>query len=299
MSSMHRTVSLGCADARSITLSRSRVDEFVRKARWQVRSNDPRLRRARCLDGRYMPGAGVIAMPGADVGLLAIAHAAAPVVGEMLGRKSSAEEIAQAVLDAVGGPANFSYHTDRAFSGSGPRRVLGCGYCRLLFEQGKSFAPAALENWQLALLLDMLEGLHKEHVKPDVVRGGHDEAAVLVVRNVHDLHDCIPLSADDIARAPSLWVLDNYAVLRGIGRKRAFILQCDLFEARISTLAGAWMNLSGGKADARDSIEPMLQDIGAVHVARSLDHLAPGLPRYDVFLDVDTGEALVQPCAWS
>lgn len=79
MSSMHRTVSLGGDEARSITLSRSRVDAFVRKARWQVRGNDRRLRGARRLDGRYVPGAGVIAMPGADVGLLAIAHAAAPL----------------------------------------------------------------------------------------------------------------------------------------------------------------------------------------------------------------------------
>ena len=33
--------------------------------------------------------------------------------------------------------------------------------------------------------------LEREHVKPDVLRGGHDELAVLQVQNVHDLADSI------------------------------------------------------------------------------------------------------------
>src|SRR5438045_607761 len=54
------------------TLTSKQVAEFAAKARWQVHCDDTRAHRARCLDGRYKPGAGVIAMPGADVGVLAL-----------------------------------------------------------------------------------------------------------------------------------------------------------------------------------------------------------------------------------
>jgi hypothetical protein len=44
-------------------LTSKQVEEFAGKARWQVHCDDTRAHRARCLDGRYKPGAGVIAMP--------------------------------------------------------------------------------------------------------------------------------------------------------------------------------------------------------------------------------------------
>jgi hypothetical protein len=34
----------------------------------------------------------------------------------------------------------------------------------------------------------------------------------------------------------------------------------------------------------------MLEDIAELHVRRTLEHLAPGLPVYDIFIDVDSGE---------
>jgi hypothetical protein len=50
----------GKADVLSTALSYRQVEEFARKVRWEVRCDDPRAHRSRCLDGRYKPGAGVI-----------------------------------------------------------------------------------------------------------------------------------------------------------------------------------------------------------------------------------------------
>src|SRR6185436_18347834 len=91
----------------------AQVEEFARKARWQVHCDDMRAHRARCLDGRYKPGAGVIAMPGADIGVLACALIVAKWFAKRFDRTIAADDLREVVCGVVGGMPNFSYHTDR------------------------------------------------------------------------------------------------------------------------------------------------------------------------------------------
>lgn len=190
----------------------------------------------------------------------------------------------------VGGASNFSYHTDRMSLSNPTDRYDGCSYCRLLKTRPKLFSPYALNVDQLATLNHILEGLEREHVKPDVLRGGHDEMAVLQVQNVHDLTNCVPLGPGEIRRAKKLWVLDNYAVLRGVGRRRTFVYQRDLAEARISALADALGRSIKADADLLDRLQILLPKIAAIHVRRTLRQLARDLPVYNVFIDAETGE---------
>jgi hypothetical protein len=271
-------------------LSSKEVEEFARKARWQVHSDDTRAHRARCLDGRYKPGAGVIAMPGADVGVLAIALAAGRWLEERFSKSVGAEELRHAVFGVVGGMGNFSYHTDRASLAVGTERYFGCSYCRLLSVEPALFQPHALDCAQLVRLRQTLEGLERERIRPDILRGGHDEAAVLFVRNVHDLVNAKPLSPEDIRQARKVWVLDNCAVLRGAGRRRAFVYQRDLAETRLSALADALARAIGAGASRADEVRQKVREIGAAHVRRALQHLAGDLPFYEVLIDVESGE---------
>ena len=114
--------------------------------------------------------------------------------------------------------------------------------------------------------------------------------AVLLVQNVRNVVDCVPLGPDELRRARKLWVLDNYAVLRGIGRRRTFVYQRDLAEARFLALADALGNSVRAGADLRAELRDLLQDIAAVHISRTLRQLARGLPAYNVFIDAVTGE---------
>lgn len=272
------------------TLTAKQVEEFAAKARWQVHCDDTRARRARCLDGRYKPGAGVIAMPGADVGVLALGLMAASWIYGKTGKEMVMEEVRQTIFGVVGGAANFSYHTDRLSLSGSTERYDGCSYCRLLSTHPKLFAPYALDVGQLATLHHTLEGLEREHVKPDVLRGGHDEMAVLLVQNVRNIVDCVPLGPDEIRRSRKLWVLDNYAVLRGVGRRRTFVYQRDLAEARILALADALGSSVKADADLLDRLRVLLQNIAAVHISRTLRQLARGLPAYNVYIDAVTGD---------
>jgi hypothetical protein len=284
-----RTANVPSTDA-SRPLTARQIYEFANKARWEVRCDDPRAHRSRCLDGRYKPGAGIIAMPGADAGLLAIGLLGAQWTTRMHGQAIEPHELCELVLDVVGGKQNFSYHTDRVALAGDEHRYDGCSYCRLLATSPELFAPYALQPLQLVILQEMLGLLEQDHVKPDILRGGHDECAVLVAQNVRSLSRGEPLSSDDIRRARKLWVLDNYAVLRGTGRRRAFVYQRDLAQSRIDALAEALaqtLRLGGQESNA---LRGMLEDIAELHVRRTLEHLAPGLPVYDIFIDVDSGE---------
>jgi len=275
-------------------LTFKQVDEFARKARWQVRCDDARAHRARCLDGRYKPGAGVIAIPGADTGVLAIALAGVASFSAHGSRTIDAEQLAEIVFGVVGGMPNFSYHTDRPSLAEGPDRYAGCSYCRLLVNDPALFAPYSLDAIQLMKLRQTLRGLEREHIKPDILRGGHDEGAVLFVQNVHNLANCEMLSPDEIRRSQKLWVLDNYAVLRGVGRRRAFVYQRDLAENRISELAGALAKAINADTRLSALVRGLLQDIGNLHVSRALKHLAGDLPFYNVFIDAQSG-AVAKP----
>jgi hypothetical protein len=229
-------------------------------------------------------------MPGADIGVLACALIVAKWFAKRFDRTIAADDLREVVFGVVGGMPNFSYHTDRPSLTTGSDRYQGCSYCRLLATQSASFRPYDLDGNQLAALQQTLEGLEGMYVKPDVLRGGHDEVAVLFIRNVHDLRNCEPLSFDEIRRAPKFWVLDNYAVLRGTGRRRAFVYQRDLAETRLARLASGLAKSLGLSASRTAELRKIVGDVGTLHVHRALQHLARGLPFYNILIDVRSGE---------
>jgi hypothetical protein len=280
----------GKADVLNTALTYRQVEEFARKARWEVRCDDPRAHRSRCLDGRYKPGAGVIAMPGADAGLLAIGLAAMREMHSRCGSVMSRAELTNITLHVVGGKQNFSYHTDRTSLAHHESRLDGCSHCRLLACRPGLFAPYSLDSSEIDALQTTLTWLESEHVKPDILRGNHDECAVLIVQNVHNLTRCEPLTAAEIRHARRLWVLDNYAVLRGAGRKRAFVFQRDLARARIDVLAAGLAMAFQPNTGALTDMGDLMDQIAEVHFTRTLKHLASHLPFYNIFIDAHTGE---------
>jgi hypothetical protein len=271
-------------------LTQVQVKEFALKARWEVRHGDYRARRSRCLDGRYKPGAGVIAMPGADAGLLAIAMVATQLTPSYGGARLSIEELNSVVFEAVGGKHNFSYHTDRVSFAGDQTRFDGCSHCRLLATRPKLFEAYALTARRVAMLRETLTALEGEHVKPDILRGGHDEGAVLVARNVRDLHSCEPLGPDELRRTARLWVLDNYAVLKHVGRRRAFVYQRDLVECRTDDLAAGLTCALSLDSEAAENMRRVLRRIAEAHFYSTIRHLAPRLPFYNVFIEARTGD---------
>jgi hypothetical protein len=273
---------------RALTLKQ--IEEFASKARWEVRQEDMRANRSRCMDGRYKPGAGVIAMPGADAGLLAIGLVAAQRIAKRFGETIPDQELCEIVFGAIGGRNNFSYHTDRMSFAGDQNRFDGCSYCRLLTDRPRLFKPYTLEERQLAILQAMLNVLEAEHVKPDILRGGHDECAVLVVQNVRSLSNYDAIAPDELRRLKKLWVLDNYAVLRGLGRKRAFVFQRDLAQARIDAVASGLAQTLRPSLEASDEVRALVEDIAAVHFRRALEQLASDLPFYNIFIDAKTGD---------
>jgi hypothetical protein len=276
--------------SRAITLTARQVHEFACKARWEVHCEDTRANRSRCLDGRYKPGAGVIAMPGADAGLLAIGLIGARWIADTCGRAIDDNDLTALVLRVVGGKPNFSFHTDRASLAIDAHRLDGCSYCRLLATSPDLFEPYPLDNGQVAALGGTLASLELEHVKPDILRGGHDECVVLIAHNVRSLATCEPLSSEEIDRSRRLWVLDNYAVLRGTGRRRAFVYQEDLAQWRVDALADALARSLALAPAEGQAVRGLLQEVGELHASRTLAHLAPALPVYDIFIDARTGE---------
>lgn len=290
-------------------LSQEEAESFVKRG---LRPAKPEEMHARCVDGRYEPGAGVISMAGGDLGLLAVGYAAMDTLSGR-GISISRDTMKDAVLKVIGGGdrgkgiEKFHYHTDEesiqrnGTDGSKDKqgeRFFGCGHCKRLLTGDGYYLNETLKGY----LRSDLDEIDRAGTKPYPLKGGHHdhrERAVFVVQRVRDLHapnigaDENLLSFEEGAQYKP-YVLDSQVhVLNENARSQAFVYNRGAVNLRLRALAETLVNeLDPGNPipEVTESVYNILKEVEQVHLGNTVGALAAGLPVYDVFVDPKSGE---------
>jgi len=151
-------------------LDKKQIFQLVLENKYQVEEKDRFL--SRCIDGRYKnsPNLPALAIPGADLGELAMILAASNSFGFQVDREKAFESL----VEVVGGVKKFAYHTDSHHGGL----ALGCGHFGQI---KKDIASYNLNEDDLDFLNKKLKFLDEKKVPQVVLEGEHNEAAVIFV----------------------------------------------------------------------------------------------------------------------
>jgi hypothetical protein len=238
------------------TMTEEVAAEFVRSAAYEAEEAPL----ACCVDGRYATGdRAAAAAPGADAGKMLEAFAALRDLGISIDDSLRAE-ILSAVVDSVGGPGKFRFHTDHhaaeALGDKPPVESVarGCGHVRLASEDPSSYHLSAED---MTAIFERLADLKSGE---EVLHGAHAESAVLVVND------------------------PKKGLAHQTDGKQAFVYHAGWDNARLHTLAQKLGEIGAIKAAnvTAEQIEEMLISIAALQRNLTLAKLAKGLPIYEV-----------------
>ena len=245
---------------KKIKLNSSQIQRLLKENCYQVDEKNKFL--SRCIDGRYrnsfeLPA---LALPGADLGQLALIIACA----NDFGLEIDYERVFQILIDLIGGIKKFSYHTDCYHN----NLVLGCShYVQIL----KDFSSYNLQKKDVDFLNEKLNFLKKEGCLPLLLEGEHDEGAVLLVKG-------------------NFGVLPRFTVETDEGKKEVsvFVYQKTLIDQRHRLLVKKLIESKGVKLfDNLDDeyLYEVLSEEGEIHFLETINRLAHDLPIYKVLFD--------------
>ncbi len=136
---------------------------------------------SRCIDGRYSNEKNLpaLAIPGADVGELALILASANVCGLDIDK----QKVLQCLADVVGGVENLRFHTD---SHAKSQVVCGgCGYMREIKADPQAFN---LVSEDVDFILQKAEDAKKKGAQEVILLGNHEEGAIITIRGPYGLY---------------------------------------------------------------------------------------------------------------
>jgi hypothetical protein len=150
------------------TLDKYQIHSLISDNLYQIEENSRLM--SRCIDGRYpnIDSLPALAMPGADIGQLAVIMSTANTYGFEI----DLERAYQSFVEVIGGEKNFQFHTH-------------CGYYDQIQIDPKAYN---LEVDQLIFIKEKLELLKKLGVQEFLLSGDHNEGAVVQIRGDYGLY---------------------------------------------------------------------------------------------------------------
>jgi spore germination protein YaaH len=126
-----------------------------------------------CVDGRYQDAA-KLAKPGANAGDVMVAMAALRALGVVVDH----QKVIDLVVDLVGGPGAFAFHTDTHAEHDQKGPGMGCGHLKQAFTEPEAYG---LTHQDMDYLMQKLPKLMEQGAQQTVLEGDHQEQAVVVV----------------------------------------------------------------------------------------------------------------------
>ncbi len=215
---------------------------------------------SRCIDGRYegLKNFPMIAKPGADAGDVMTAFGAMNSLGKTLPN----DIVLSTVIKAVGGPQNFSFHTD---DHAEPADV-GFGCEHLIYAKTEPAAYGVTQE-QMDFIVAQLPVLLEQGAHQEVLHGDHAEQAVVVV------------DSETYGLMPLIRVGDNL--------REAFIYQKTLHTQQLDALGKLLQEALATQGDVVEDFEirKALDDAFGKQLAETLKRMAEGLPVYTAMID--------------
>lgn len=238
-------------------MTNEEVLDFINSNKFGISGNHTS---SRCIDGRYEDNSPLpaLAKPGADAGDLMIAFAAC----NELGIDIDNSQILDSVLSVIGGPSNFSFHSDHHASADTPG--LGCGHLKQAKLDPGSYE---LRLDQIEYIFSILPQLLNQDATQIILNGDHQEKMVLIINS--DKYSVKPSRED------------------GLGIKQSFIYHQTLDTERQKKLAQSlssninFVNLPEGK------ILEAVQAVTQKQLGETAKRLAGSLPVYNVSISND------------
>jgi len=252
-----------------IILDKNQVDCLVRENRYKVSEKTKFL--SRCIDGRYPTSLklrGVnqnlspLAIPGADVGELAVIFAA----GNNFGFEIDAEKAFQSLVKIIGGVKNFQLHSDH----HADKNIIagGCGHWKQINLDPEAYS---IKKDQIDFIAKKLIEVKRAGAKEIILEGEHLEGAVvLVVGNYSIFSRCFIETNKQEAPA------------------EVFVYHKTLVNERHRVLASTLLKNKAVKLYEKqdeDYLYHAFCEIADSHLFETAKRLAKGLPIYQINFD--------------
>jgi len=247
-------------------LDKTQVDSLIRENRYKVTDSNKFL--SRCIDGRYQNDQNLapLAIPGADIGELAIIFAA----GNNFGFEIDKEKAFQSLIEVVGGIKNFQLHSDH----HADKSVVGggCGHWKQINLDPRAYS---LNKDQIDFITKKLNEVKQAGAQEIVLEGEHLEGAVLQVKGNYSI-------------LPRSFVMDG-------GKEKTtevFVYQGTLVDQRHKALASALLKNEAIKLVAGQTEENLytaLSETIEVHLFETVKRLATGLSIFLIDFKDDGG----------
>lgn len=242
-------------------MTAEQLENFVNSNKFSI-TDENKL--ARCVDGRYenLDNFPAIAKPGADGGDVMAAFGAI----NLLGKNLPNEKVLDAVLAAVGGPGKFCFHTDEHSEHDNAGTGMGCGHMKKAKLEPDAYG---LKQEQIDFLFDQLPKLVESKAHQEVLKGDHEETAVVVVES------------DEYSLKPLLRTES--------GVEEVFVYQKTLHEQQLDQITRNLQEaiLETGEVVEESEVATALRDSFATQLTATLSRLAAGLPVYHVKITSD------------
>ncbi|GAB4219662.1 MAG: hypothetical protein Fur009_6860 [Candidatus Microgenomates bacterium] len=248
-----------------IVLTNKQLQELILENRYKLNPKTKFL--SRCIDGRYenknsLPA---LAIPGADVGELALIFATANSFGFDVDR----EKTYQSLLEVIGGEENFQYHSDHHGDKNIP--ASGCGHFKQIKLDLKAYD---LNQDDLDFLEKKLIEIKKNKLAKEVIlEGDHIEVAILQVTGNWGVYPRYTLKTDEKSREIEVFVFHQSLVNE---RHRAIV------KALIGNQAISFRN-----GEDEEWLYEVLSDELDNHLFETIKRLAPTLPIFNVKFNDD------------
>ncbi|MBW7960534.1 hypothetical protein H3C65_03530 [Patescibacteria group bacterium] len=204
---------------------------------------------SRCIDGRYKNEEGLpaLAIPGADLGQMAVIFSAANRYGfEVDGKKAL-----DTLIEVVGGKANFRTHTDSHHEGKGFAK--GCGHWGQVLKDKDAYG---ITEEQIEFINRELKGIGEQVI----LEGNHSESAVFIIKG-------------------------SWGILPRFKNSSAFMYHQSLVDERNRELAEKLLEKGAVTLKNNEGVEWLyeaLSEVTTTHLLETSNRLAKGLPIYDV-----------------
>jgi hypothetical protein len=219
-------------------------------------------RKGRCVDGRYagdesMP---MIAKPGGDAGDVMAAFGALNVLNLQLPH----QDVLAAVIDVIGGPQNFQFHSDQHAEDDGAGPGMGCGHIKKAILEPEDYAVTAE---QMAFIKNELPKLLSQGAHQEILQGNHAEQVVVVVQS------------ESYGLKPMIGAGENL--------QEAFIYQQTIHQEQMGRLAKILQEKLAGAGHIVEEfqVQKALDEGFGKQLSATLKRLAEGLPVYSVQID--------------